>query len=316
MSQTSREQTNPAETPSPAVTHFADRLFDACRKRGAAVCVGVDPVWEHLPASVTRGQRAPEPSRAAEAIEPWGRALLDVLVEHVPVVKFQSACFERYGAAGIATLSTLIAHARRLGLLVIVDAKRGDVASTTRHYAAALLDGDAPADAVTVNPYMGADAVEPFVEAAKRRGGGVFALVRTSNASAEAVQGLALADGRTVAEAVADLIASWGEREPAMLGSCGYSLLGAVVGATQSAALRQLRRRMPRQVLLLPGVGAQGGSVADLRACFDDQGLGGLISASRSVIFAHQSGDSPDWRTDVAHAAEQLAGQARALLGE
>lgn len=268
--------------------HFADRLAAAVRDKGAPICVGLDPVLEKLPGALRRG----EPARA---IEQFCVGVIDAVAEIAPCVKPQSACFERYGGAGVDAMWRVVEHARRRGLMTIVDAKRGDIGISAAHYAQAV----AAADAVTVNPYLGDDALQPFIDAAASRDAGVFVLVRTSNPGSDALQTLELADGRPVCDAVASMVDRLGE---AHQGASGYSLVGAVVGATKPRDAARLRTLMPRQWLLVPGFGAQGGSAQDVRACFDARGSGALITASRSVLYAFDAEDA-DWPAAVRAAA-------------
>jgi len=301
-----------AKDTSGATEHFGDRLLAACRDK-APVCVGLDPVLERLPAELDR-------SRPIEAIRAFCLGVLDATAGHAAAVKLQSACFERYRGPGFELMFELLEAARERGVLTIADAKRGDIGTSSAHYAAALLGGGdrRVADAVTVSPYLGGDGLEPFLDAAQDVGGGLFALVRTSNPGGDAVQRLALADGRTVAEAVADLVARWGEAEPGRVGRSGFSLLGAVVGATQAADAGKLRARMPRQWLLVPGFGAQGGGPEDVLPCFKDDGTGALVTASRSVLYAFDAeaaGVKRSWQAAVAAAAGALAAGVRGVLG-
>jgi len=285
--------------------HFADRLAERVRAVGAGLCVGVDPVLERLPPALTQALdafAADDDAVAAAAIGRFAEGVCRAVAPLAAAVKFQSACFERHGAAGIDALYRAIDAAKNAGLIVILDAKRGDIGLTAEHYAAATI-GRPGVDAVTVNPYMGPDTLQPFIDEAARLGKGLFALVRTSNPGADALQTLALDDGRTVADAVADMVADAGART---IGDGGYSHVGAVVGATRPRTLAALRRRMPRQWLLLPGVGAQGGDAADLADAFDDRGLGALVTASRSVIYAFENADPADWTSAVADAAAAL----------
>lgn len=293
----------------PTPLHFADRLLERCRKLGAPVCVGIDPVYERLPDALRRG--GDDPASRCRAIETFCLDLVRCLHEHVPAVKPQIACFERYGSAGYAVYEKVVREARGFGLIVITDAKRGDIDVTAEHYAEGLLAGPSATDAVTVNPYLGPDAIEPFIQAASRQGGGIFVLVRTSNPGSDALQRLPMRDGPTVAETIADMVASLGSR-PGLVGACGYSLLGAVVGATKVEDFAALRKRMPKQIFLLPGVGAQGAKGQDLRLCFDEQGFGALATASRSVIYAYEQVGG-DWQSAVVDAARRLRDEVAAV---
>ena len=175
------------------------------------------------------------------------------------------------------------AYARRAGLLVIADGKRGDIGSTARAYAAAYLEGDEPvADALTVNPWLGRESVEPYLAAARRYGTGIFCVVKTSNAGGD-VQDMTLSDGRPVWQPVAALVADWGAD---LVGEHGLSAVGAVVGATHPRAVSEARKLMPQTILLLPGVGAQGARPGDLARAFTSGPASALVNASRSVNYA------------------------------
>jgi len=290
-------------------TNFADRLLAAAEAKGAPVCVGLDPVLDRLPAAIAKAHAG----QPVAAIHAFCLGVVEAVAPHVPAVKPQSACFERFGGAGVAAYHDVVRAARDAGLLAIGDAKRGDIGLSSSHYAAALLDGadhdGVGADAITLSPYLGRDSLEPFVEQAAGSGRGVFVLVRTSNPGSSDLQSLRLADGGTVAAAAASLTATLGEPHA---GEGGYSAVGAVVGATHPEELAALRERMPRQIFLLPGVGAQGASAGDVRGAFDGEGRGGLVTASRSVLYAFGGGG--DWRPQVADAAARLRDDVAAIL--
>lgn len=303
--------------------HFADRLQAAIEKKGGPVCVGIDPVYERLPAAVTDGHPADFEGRLWASTE-FVLDVMNAVAEHVPCVKLQSACFERYGWRGVKNFELAIEAAYKRGLLVIADVKRGDIGTSAAHYAAATLAQPSPeraADAVTINSYLGRDGIEPFVKAAAEHGKGVFALVRTSNPGGDALQTLRLAEGQgvsgTVAEAVGGMVAEIGEGE-GCVGACGYSLLGAVVGATKPTDAASLRERMPRQWFLVPGFGAQGGSAEDVKACFDADGRGALVTASRSITYAFEKEGveaGASWMDAVERAAVEMKRQVNAILG-
>ncbi len=290
--------------------HAADRLFGALAAAGAPVCIGLDPVVEKLPASLRPGGAGVDSSRAANAIESFSLTVLDAITPHAGCVKLQSACFERYGHRGVAALERVAAEASARGVQVILDAKRGDISVSAEHYAAAAFGAGAPGrgpDWITINGYLGADAIEPFL----RPGFGAFVLVRTTNPGGDAVQARRLADGRSVAEMVAGMVAELGR---ATVGPGGYSSLGAVVAATRPGEIAALRALMPQQVLLVPGFGAQGAGAEDIRACFDAAGRGAVISASRSVIFAYRPDDAR-WERAIAAATEAFAAEVASVLG-
>ena len=276
--------------------HGADRLCEAIDRAGSPACVGLDPVLDRLPAGVRTDD-------AAGSIEAFCMGVLDAVSGIVGVVKPQSACFERFGGAGFSVLERVCAKARDLGLYVILDAKRGDIGVTGEHYAE-MAFGAMGADAVTVSPYMGFDTLEPM-----RRGGRMaFALVRTSNPGSDAVQSVSAGDG-TVAETIGRGLATMGRSS---VGERGWSDLGAVVAATKPADAASMRELMPEQIFLVPGFGAQGGTVETVRELFTD-GAGAVINASRSVLYP--AGEGGDWTGRVRAAAsafaEQVAGAAR-----
>ena len=260
--------------PGPELIPFAARLAAATDRCGGAACVGLDPVLEKIP-------RTPGEDPVA-AVERFSLKVLDAVAGIVPAVKLQMACFERCGGAGVLAAERVLSAARAAGLLTIADAKRGDIGISAAHYAAAFASGPLASDAVTVNPYLGFDTLEPFRDAAVAAGSGVFVLVRTSNPGGDDLQSL-----ETPAGGVAEVVAAGLERMNAELGGdAAYGPMGAVVGATRPEAAEALRARMPRSVLLVPGIGAQGGDPATLRALFDADGHGALLTASRSVIYA------------------------------
>ncbi len=285
--------------------HFADRLHKAIAAKGSPVCVGVDPVYEKLPAELrTAGDAGP--TDKAAAIGRYGRTLLELVAPIVPAVKPQSAYFEALGPAGVATYFELVAYARKLGLIVIGDVKRNDIGSTAGAYAAGHLAPSDSADSVTVNGYLGADGIQPFIDAAAPAGKGLFVLVRTSNPSGAAVQDFASADGTKLYDHMARQVAALGQ---SCVGACGYSCVGAVVGATWPQEARRLRELMPQQIFLVPGYGAQGASAQDCAASFKADGTGAIVNASRSVIFAYSDKQhaGKDWKQAIVDAAKAFA---------
>lgn len=274
------------------------------------MCVGLDPVSGRLPDELRVA------GDELAGVEGFCLGVIDAVAGHVPCVKVQAACFERYHAAGFNVMFRVLAAARAAGLIVILDAKRGDIGISSEHYAAAFLGPDAPTDALTVHSYLGDDSLTPYLAAAAQHGKGVFPMVRTSNPGGETLQALELADGRSISDAVADMVARLGDAEPAYLApGCGYSLLGAVVGATKPAAAATLRARMKRQIFLVPGFGAQGAGPEDVRACFNADTTGAIISASRSVLYAFaEAGPGTAWQTSVADAARRFRDDIASLL--
>jgi len=250
------------------VTGFGDRLEAAVAARRSQVVLGLDP----------------DPARVPGGAPGAREFCLRVIAAAGPscvAAKPQLACFERFGAAGWAAYEDVAQAGAEAGLLVIADAKRGDIGPTSRAYADAFLRP--PVDAMTVNPMLGGDAVAPFLEACASRGRGIFVLARTSNPGAADLQDLELASGGAWHHAVARLIAAWGAP---LRGERGLSSVGAVVGATAPERLTALRALMPDQPFLIPGVGAQGGRPEDLAAAFGGRPAGALVAASRSIIYA------------------------------
>jgi orotidine-5'-phosphate decarboxylase len=281
------------------MSRCVDRLLSRIAAVGAPVCVGLDPVLDRLPAEA-RG------STPAERVMSFCRQVIDATADVAAAFKPQSACFERFGAAGVAALDLVIEHARQARVPVILDAKRGDIGSTAEHYAAAALQ--LGADAVTVNGYLGPSTVVPYLAA----GLGVFVLVRTSNADSGLVQSLALSTGATVAEAMAGVVRTLGLHR---LGASGLSDVGAVVGLTKACESAQLRALMPEQVLLVPGYGAQGGTAHDLAPLLAGPGVPGrgvLVNASRSITYPELGGA---WLRQVREAAERMRDELRAAIG-
>ncbi len=293
--------------------HFADRLLAAIDAKGSPVCVGIDPVYDRLPGELI-GDEA-EGATQTGALGVFCYEVIQLVAPIVPAVKVQSAYFEKYGWVGADLYFKVVQFARRCGLVVIGDVKRGDIGSTAAAYAAGHLAREDAPDAITVNGYLGADGVQPFIDAASRGGQGVFVLVRTSNPSAAAVQDFADASGKTLYEHVAEQVAAMGGQT---VGERGYSLLGAVVGATWPDQARQLRELMPQQLFLVPGYGAQGASAADCAAAFKPDGTGAIVNASRSVIFAFETDTRAGrpWRDAIAAATRAFAADIAAAAGK
>lgn len=292
---------------------YADRLHAAIAEKGTPAMVGLDPRLDALPQPFAE-QAAHGPKQAAAALVEYHRRLLDVLAPKIAIVKPQSAFFERLGPDGFAALADACAYAKELGLLVLMDAKRGDIGSTSEAYADTFLGGQAfpPCDALTVNPYLGQDACEPFLERADAAGAGLYILVKTSNPGA----GLFQDHGEPpLADVVANQVALWGQSR---LGSCGWSSVGAVVGATRPEELAHFRSLMPNTPLLLPGFGFQGGTAEGLLAAFDATGQGAVVNASRSILFAHRREDLehlPTWEARTEVAVEEMRQQLARVSG-
>lgn len=291
--------------------HFADRLIQACRQKQTVVCVGIDPMPEYfhpdlLPSGVT------DPREILDAVFRFSVDVLDIVAPHAACVKLQSAYFEAFHAEGVEAYYSLMQEAAERDLLTIGDVKRGDIGTTSAAYAKAHLtsipdsegDGELRSpDAITISPFLGLDTIEPFLKEAAAENKGLFSLVRTSNPGSALLQDSILQDGRTLSEKLADELAPIAEK---YTGSEGYSLLGAVVGATQPHTMTSIRRRLPKSIFLLPGYGAQGATAEMTRAAFtkakDGQATGAIVSASRSVLYAHRESKYAalgDWKKAV-----------------
>lgn len=287
---------------------FARRLHDRIRQTDSRVCLGIDPRPAEHPATHPDAFDG-DPARVARAVVTYFREILGATHEALACVKLQSAFFEALGVTGIVALAQLVADVKALGLPLILDAKRGDIGSTARAYADAYLgDGVFGADALTVNPYLGVDALEPFLRASRENDRGIFVLVRTSNPGASDFQDLPLAGGGTLAETVAARLTELAREG---LDEEGYSPVGAVVGATSPRELRSLRAALPHSVLLVPGYGAQGGTAGDVAGAFRD-GVGAVVSSSRALTYV---GPEDGWAARAGDAARRMRDDINAALG-
>ncbi|HDY69632.1 MAG TPA: orotidine-5'-phosphate decarboxylase [Actinobacteria bacterium] len=291
--------------------NFADRLIEAVLAKRSQVCVGLDPRLDHMPPSLLAryAQEQGEENGRREigaCLEEFGAAIIEAVAPEVVAIKLQLACFEQYGPPGIRAFQRLCRRAAGAGLLVIADAKRGDIGISAQAYSAAFigrpdgLDGKIDgygADAMTVNPLFGSDGIEPFLDDCRSYGRGIFVLVRTSNPGAAEIQDLQVDGSGSVYQHIAGLVAGWGGR---LRGDGGYSSVGAVIGANGGGAISGLRELLPRVFFLMPGYGAQGAGTDDVAPAFDSRGLGALITASRSIIYA---GSGDDYAAAAAAAA-------------
>jgi orotidine-5'-phosphate decarboxylase len=300
--------------PALATSSFGDRLAGAVERKHSQLVVGLDPQVDLLPVEL-RGDVHLGREHAAEAFGRFCRGVIDAVAPYVVAVKPQSAFFEELGADGVRALEDVCAYARQAGLLVILDAKRGDIGSTSRAYAAAFLEPrgqEGPlADALTVNPYLGRDALEPMLAACKRDGAGIFCVVKTSNAGSAEVQDAILTDGKPLWQHVARLVREWGED---IVGARGLSSVGAVIGATHPRAVGEARRLLPQSILLLPGVGAQGATPGDVARAFTSGPASALVTVSRALIYAFRV-DGGEWRAAAGAEAARLRGEVWSVSG-
>lgn len=296
---------------------YAERLHARCKKLETTALVGLDPRWDLLPPEIqskAKDQSSNQLETHARGFELFCNEIIEIVAPLVPAVKPQVAFFEKLGPAGMHSLRAVMQKARDAGLIVIADAKRGDIGSTAEAYADAWLAGEDPetapypADALTVNAYLGVDTLQPFVDACVARNAGIYVLVRTSNPGAQAFQDRKEND-RNLFEAVADVVQQlnvkhWPEQT--------YGSIGAVVGATWPEELNSLRQQMPNVPLLVPGYGSQGGTAADVAQAFDRSGLGALINSSRGINFAFRNPNASErfgpenWRDAISAATHQM----------
>ena len=294
--------------------NFGDRLANRIKELSNPTVVGLDPRIEKIPPFI---KKAAIKQYGGENLEAVSAALIvfnvgriDAVSDIVPAIKPQIAFYEQYGHAGFFAYEQTIEYAHSKGMIVIGDAKRNDIGSTSEAYAnghLGLVDvfgtptPTINADALTVTPYLGTDGITPFTKVCQEQGKGIFVLVRTSNPSADEIQGQPIGD-HLMDEHVATLVEGWGRD---MIGDSGYSSVGAVVGATYPEEASALRQLMPNQIFLVPGYGAQGGGAEDVKPCFHKNGTGAIVNSSRGIIFAYQK--DKKWKDEEYHEAARQA---------
>ncbi|MHB8383072.1 MAG: orotidine-5'-phosphate decarboxylase [Candidatus Binataceae bacterium] len=286
-----------------AAMNFADRLAEAARQKNSCAILGVDPQLDtkDLPG-------VPK----SHTLERFCCEIVEACAPYICAVKPQLAFYEARGLEGMRAFVEVVRIARRLGLIVIADAKRGDIGSTSAAYAHAFLgDGDFGCDAVTVNPYQGADSTMPFI-ARVPSGRGVFVLVRTSNPSSGEFQDV-VADGSAMWQHVAARVNGWGSN---YIGESGMSPVGAVLGATFPEEARRARKLMPNAFILVPGYGAQGASAADAIAAARPDGSGIIVNASRSLMYAYKKAEGKSPAEAAACAAAAMREDLNAALAK
>lgn len=281
--------------------NFSDRLIAIIRKKNSCVVVGLDPHFKLIPDDIKQkflNLHKPSLEYAARVILEFNTQVIDIITPYVGIVKPQIAFYELYGWWGIWAYAETIKYAKEKGLIVIGDVKRGDVPSTAEAYANAhigevyindTIETPFAADAVTVNPFLGTDSILPFIQTAKKYNKGIFILVKTSNPLSGEFQNL-ICGKKKLHEIIAEKTNEWGKD---LIGKEGYSAIGAVVGATFPKEITTLRKVMPKAFFLVPGYGAQGATVQDIKYCFNMDGLGAIINASRSILYAY---DISPWK--------------------
>ncbi|MFO0793158.1 MAG: orotidine-5'-phosphate decarboxylase, partial [Candidatus Brocadiaceae bacterium] len=275
--------------------NFADRLIASVREKNSCVVVGLDPYFKLIPDTIKQ-QFSNLYSNALEyasrVILEFNKQVIDIITPYAGIVKPQIAFYELYGWRGIWAYGETIQYAKQKGLIVIGDVKRGDVPSTAEAYAEAhlgevivdtLTETPFSSDAITVNPFLGTDSVQPFIQTAKKYQKGLFILVKTSNPLSGEFQDL-MCGAKKLHEIIAEKTHEWGKD---LVGKEGYSSIGAVVGATFPHELSTLRKIMPAAYFLVPGYGTQGATAKDIACCFNSDGLGAIINASRSILYAY-----------------------------
>lgn len=277
--------------------HFATALHQAIQQKKSLLCLGLDPHFAKIPAFLKEG------CTPDQAILKFLIPIIDACAEHVACVKPQIAFFEVFGSAGISAFEKVCMYAKAKGLLVIVDAKRGDIGSTAEAYAESYLGKNRPYDALTVNPFMGEDTVMPFVQKAKENEKGIFILVKTSNPGSGDLQDLPVGD-ELVCERIAKMVARLGSDD---LDEDNFSSIGAVVGATYPEELGLMRQDMPSQIFLVPGYGAQGGNAEDIKNALYKNKKGAIINSSRGILFAFEKENAPKRFAELAEAEAKRA---------
>lgn len=280
-----------------------DKLIQKIKETNNPTVIGLDPKYENIPEYI-REKYEKNLDGAAKAILEFNKKLIDETNDIIPAIKPQIAYYEMYGIEGLITFKETCKYAKEKGMIVIADIKRGDIGTTVAAYSSAYIGkttiGDIEesvfdVDFITVNPYLGTDGIEPFVQDCIKYDKGLFILDKTSNPSSGELQDVKTENGQTIYEVVADLINKWGKD---LIGENGYSNIGAVVGATYPEQLKSLRQQMPNTYFLIPGYGAQGGKANDIALGFDNLGLGGIVNNSRGLMNAYQKEeykeDSPE----------------------
>lgn len=301
-----------------------DLMISKIIEMNSPVVAGLDPKLDYVPEHIRKAafdEYGVNTKGATEAIYRFNTALIDELCEVVPAVKPQAAYYEMYGLDGLEVLYKTVNYAKKKGMYVILDGKRGDIGSTAEAYSAGWLGktkvGEeeiamTEADCLTVNPYLGSDGILPFVNDCKKYDKAIFALVKTSNPSSGEIQDLVV-EGKTIYERMAELVSQWGSDN---IGKYGYSAVGAVVGATYPEQAKKLRSTLKHTYFLVPGYGAQGGGAADVAVSFDKEGLGAIVNSSRAIMCAYKkSGDEINFAKAAKDEAVNMAKAINAVIG-
>ena len=300
-----REIINTANPAYSSQELFSCKLNNRILKLNSRVCVGLDPDLNKFPKALleqfqledieTLSFNEIKLNNVADCILSFNKTIIDLVCNDAVAIKPQSAHYERFGHHGILCLERTVSYAKNKGLIVILDAKRNDIGTTAEKYALAYLGYDdnangatIPFDAITVNPYLGSDGIDPFVTSCEKNGKGIFVLVKTSNPSSGEFQDLKLASGISLSHHIAEKVNEWGKK---VIGPCDYSSVGAVMGATYPEDIKKLREIMPKSIFLIPGYGAQGAKADNISDAFDKNGLGAIINSARGIIYCYSPDD-------------------------
>lgn len=293
-----------------------DNLIEKIKETNSPIVMGLDPRYEMIP-EIVRKKYSNDLEGISKAILEYNKELIDNTYDIIPAIKPQLAFYEMFGIEGMKAFKETCEYAKEKGMIVIADAKRGDIGSTAKGYSNAYL-GKATIgkeeievfkniDFLTVNPYMGVDSIKPFIEDCIKYDKGIFVLVKTSNPSSGELQDLKLENGQTVYEHVAELVEEWGKE---IRGKYNYSSVAAVVGATYPKQLEEIRKKAPHTYFLIPGYGVQGGKAEDIALGFDANGLGGIVNASRSLMCAYKA---EEWKEKYSEEEYGKATRAEAI---
>lgn len=293
-----------------------DNLIEKIKETNSPIVMGLDPRYEMIP-EIVRKKYSNDLEGISKAILEYNKELIDNTYDIIPAIKPQLAFYEMFGIEGMKTFKETCEYAKEKGMIVIADAKRGDIGSTAKGYSNAYLGKTTIGkeeievfkniDFLTVNPYMGVDSIKPFIEDCIKYDKGIFVLVKTSNPSSGELQDLKLENGQTVYEHVAELVEEWGKE---IRGKYNYSSVAAVVGATYPKQLEEIRKKAPHTYFLIPGYGVQGGKAEDIALGFDANGLGGIVNASRSLMCAYKA---EEWKEKYSEEEYGKATRAEAI---
>ncbi len=258
-----------------------DQLIEGIKSKKNPCIVGIDPEWAKIPDCYKVGVGS-----TTESLQHWAMDVIDSVADIVPAIKPQMAFFEVFGADGIRVHQQVVQYAHEKGLLVIDDSKRNDIGNTAKAYAYAHLAKEGPinADFLTISPFLGRDSMQPFLDMARKEGKGLFILVKTSNPGSVEISEATNDKDEKIRNWLAEYVQESGRK---YMGTCGYSTIGAVVGATFPEEAKQLRSIMQNSFFLVPGFGVQGGNIQDIMPCFNQDGLGAVVSSSRGVLYKY-----------------------------